>query len=131
MMRGEERVEDSGSESPIDPRQQHLSCYQPKTWKGQPQAPKSNRLVAFEIASGSGLDGRTVAEAGTPVTEVCRKMGVSQQTFYTWRRKFAGMGVAELRELRQLREENRKLKGLVADLSLDKHILQEVITKKL
>ena len=58
-------------------------------------------------------------------------MGVSQQTFYTWRRKFAGMGVAELRELRQLREENRKLKGLVADLSLDKHMLQEVITRKL
>jgi putative transposase len=71
------------------------------------------------------------AEAGTPVTEICRKMGVSQQTFYTWRRKFAGMGVAELRELRQLREENRKLKGLVADLSLDKHMLQEVITKEL
>ena len=71
------------------------------------------------------------AEAGTKVTELCREMGVSQQTFYTWRRKFAGMGVAELRELRQLREENRKLKGLVADLSLDKHMLQEVITKKL
>ena len=71
------------------------------------------------------------AESGTPVTEICRQMGVSQQTFYTWRRKFAGMGVAELRELRQLREENRKLKGLVADLSLDKHMLQEVITRKL
>jgi len=71
------------------------------------------------------------AEAGTAVTEICRKMGVSQQTFYTWRRKFAGMGVAELRELRQLREENRRLKGLVADLSLDKHMLQEVITRKL
>jgi putative transposase len=71
------------------------------------------------------------AEAGTVVTEICRKMGVSQQTFYTWRRKFAGMGVAELRELRQLREENRRLKGLVADLSLDKHMLQEVITRKL
>ena len=70
------------------------------------------------------------AEAGTPVTEICRKMGVSQQTFYTWRRKFAGMGVAELRELRQLREENRKLKGLVADLSLDKHMLQELLEKK-
>ena len=70
------------------------------------------------------------AEAGTPVTEICRKMGVSQQTFYTWRRKFAGMGVAELRELRQLREENRKLKQLVADLSLDKHMLQEVLAKK-
>lgn len=70
------------------------------------------------------------AEAGTPVTEICRKMGVSQQAFYTWRRKYAGMGVAELRELRQLREENRKLKQLVADLSLDKHMLQEVLSKK-
>lgn len=70
------------------------------------------------------------AEAGTPVTEICRKLGVSQQTFYAWRRKFAGMGVAELRELRQLREENKKLKQLVADLSLDKHMLQEVLSKK-
>ena len=69
-------------------------------------------------------------ESGTPVTEICRKLGVSQQTFYTWRRKFAGMGIAELRELRQLREENKKLKQLVADLSLDKHMLQEVLTKK-
>ena len=55
------------------------------------------------------------AEAGTPVTEICRKLGVSQQMFYTWRRKFAGMGVAELRELRQLREENKKLKQLVRE----------------
>jgi len=70
------------------------------------------------------------AESGTPVTEICRKLGVGQQTFYTWRRKFAGMGVAELRELRQLREENTKLKELVADLSLDKHMLQEVLSKK-
>ena len=70
------------------------------------------------------------AEAGTPVTEICRQMGVSQQTSSTWRRKFAGMGVAELRELRQLRDENRKLKQLVADLSLDKHMLQEVLVKK-
>ncbi len=71
------------------------------------------------------------AESGTKVAELCRKMGVSQQTFYTWRRKYAGMGVAELRELRQLRQENRKLKQLVADLSLDKHMLQDVISKKL
>jgi len=70
------------------------------------------------------------AKSGTPVTEICRKLGVSQQTFYAWRRKFAGMGVAELRELRQLREENKKLKELVADLSLDKHMLQEVLSKK-
>lgn len=71
------------------------------------------------------------AEAGTKVTELCREMGVSQQTFYSWRRKYAGMGVAELRELRQLRQENRRLKQLVADLSLDKHMLQDVISKKL
>lgn len=71
------------------------------------------------------------AEAGTKVTELCRKLGVSQQTFYSWRRKYAGMGVAELRELRHLRQENKKLKQLVADLSLDKHMLQDVISKKL
>ncbi len=70
------------------------------------------------------------AEAGTVVVEICRKLGVSEQTFYRWRKKYSGVGVSELRELRQLREENRKLKLLVADLSLDKHILQEVLSKK-
>ena len=70
-------------------------------------------------------------EAGTPVLEVCRKLGIAEQTFYRWKKKFAGMGVAELRRLRQLEEENLKLKQLVADLSLDKHILQEVLSKKL
>jgi putative transposase len=69
-------------------------------------------------------------EAGTAVAEVCRKLGVSEQTFYRWKRKFAGMGIAELRRLRQLEEENRKLKQLVAELTLDKHMLQEVIRKK-
>lgn len=70
------------------------------------------------------------AESGEKVVDVCRKLGVSEQTFYAWRRKYAGMGVSELRELRQLREENRKLKQLVADLTLDKHMLQEVLAKK-
>jgi putative transposase len=70
-------------------------------------------------------------EAGTPVLEVCRSLGIAEQTFYRWKKKFAGMGVAELRRLRQLEEENLKLKQLVADLSLDKHILQEVLSKKL
>jgi putative transposase len=69
-------------------------------------------------------------EAGTPVTEVCRKLGISEQTFYRWKKRFAGMGVAELQRLRQL-EGNSKLKQLVADLTLDKHMLQEVIRKKL
>ena len=66
-------------------------------------------------------------EAGKKVSEVCREMGVSPQAFYSWKRRYAGLGLNELRELRQLREEDRKFKGLVADLSLDKHILQEVL----
>jgi len=70
------------------------------------------------------------AEQGSTVAELCRKMGVSEQTFYTWRRKYAGMGVAELRKVKQLEDENRKLKSLVADLTLDKHMLQEVLRKK-
>ena len=70
------------------------------------------------------------AETGTPVTEVCRKMGVSEQSFYRWKKKYQGMGIAELRRLRQLEEENRKLKGIVADLTLDKRMLQDVLSKK-
>jgi putative transposase len=69
-------------------------------------------------------------DAGKKVTEVCREMEVSPQAFYSWKRRYAGVGLNELRELRQLREENRKLKTLVADLTLDKHILQEVLSKK-
>ncbi len=70
------------------------------------------------------------AEAGTPVLEVCRKLGIAEQTFYRWKKKFAGLGLAALRRLRQLEEENHKLKQLVADLTLDKHMLQEVLRKK-
>ena len=71
------------------------------------------------------------AESGTTVEEICRKMGISQAAFYAWRKKFGGLGVSELRRLRQLEEENRKLKQLVADLSLDKVMLQDVLSKKL
>jgi putative transposase len=71
------------------------------------------------------------AESGDSVVEVCRKHGVSQQTFYLWKKKYAGLGLSELRELRQLRDENSKLKRLVADLSLDRHVLQEIVAKKL
>ncbi len=71
------------------------------------------------------------AEHGTTAAEVCRNLGISEQTFYRWKKRFAGMGVAELHRLRQLEEENRKLKQLVAGLSLDKHMLQEVLRKKL
>ena len=71
------------------------------------------------------------AESGDTVVELCRKHGISQQTFNLWKKKYAGLGLNELRELRQLREENTKLKRLVADLSLDRHILQEIVAKKL
>lgn len=71
------------------------------------------------------------AESGTAVADVCRKLGVTEQTFYRWKRKYAGMGIAELRRLKQLEDENKKLKTLVADLTLDKHMVQEVISKKL
>jgi putative transposase len=70
------------------------------------------------------------AEAGTPVGDICRKLGVSEQTFYRWKNRFGALGVSELRELRQLRDENRKLKGVVADLTLDKAILHEALRKK-
>jgi len=70
-------------------------------------------------------------ETGVSVQEVCRKMGISEATFYNWKKKFGGLGVSELRKLRQLEEENAQLKKLVADLSLDKHMLQEVLKKKL
>ena len=69
-------------------------------------------------------------EAGTPVTQLCRKMGISEQTFYLWKRRFAGMGVAELKKVKQLEDENRRLKSLVANLTLDKQMLQEVLKGK-
>jgi putative transposase len=71
------------------------------------------------------------AETGTPVAEVIRRMGISEQTFYRWKKVYGGLGVGELRRVKQLEDENRKLKQLVADLSLDKHILQDVLAKKL
>lgn len=70
------------------------------------------------------------AETGMPVAEVIRRIGLSKQTFYYWKKVYAGVGVGELRRVRQLEDENRKLKQLVADLSLDKHILQDVLAKK-
>ena len=69
-------------------------------------------------------------ELGTSVDEVCRKMGISDATFYNWRKKFGGLGPSEVRRLKQLEEENAKLKRLVADLSLDKAMLQDVLAKK-
>jgi len=68
-------------------------------------------------------------ESGTTVGEVCRKLGVTEQTYYRWKRKFAGMGIAELRRLREVEDENRRLKQIVADLTLDRQMLQEALRK--
>jgi len=70
------------------------------------------------------------AEAGTPVTEITRKLGIAEATFYLWKKRFGRLGTPEIRELRQLREENVRLKQVVADLTLDRHILQDVLKKK-
>jgi putative transposase len=71
------------------------------------------------------------SETGVSVEEVCRKMGITQATFYNWKKKYGGLGISELRRLKQLEEENSKLKQIVADLSLDKQMLQDVLKKKL
>ena len=71
------------------------------------------------------------AESGERVPDICRERRVSEATFYVWKKKYSGLALNELRELRQLREENAKLKRLVADLSLDRHMLQEIVRKKL
>ena len=70
------------------------------------------------------------AEVGVPVAELIRKAGISQQTFYRWKKQYAGLEVDQVRELRQLQEENARLKRLVADLTLDKTMLQDVLSKK-
>lgn len=77
--------------------------------------------IAFALRQG---------DLGTPVADVCRKMGVSEATYFRWKQKYGGLGPSELRKLRQLEEENLKLKRLVADLSLDKAMLQDVLSKK-
>ena len=71
------------------------------------------------------------AEEGTAIGEICRKAGISEATFYNWRKKYAGLVPSEMKRLRQLEDENGKLKKLVADLSLDRAMLQDVLAKKL
>lgn len=70
-------------------------------------------------------------QAGEKVADICRKVGITEGTYYARKKQFARLGITELRELRQLREENSRLKRLVADLSLDRQILQEIVSKKL
>ena len=70
-------------------------------------------------------------EGGTPPADVCRQLGCSEASFYIWKKRYGNLGMTEVKELRQLRDENTRLKRLVADLTLDKHILSEVVRKKL
>ena len=70
------------------------------------------------------------AEGGTPAGDVCRQLGISEATFYQWKKKFAHLGVSELRRMRQPEDEKRRLKGLVADLTLDKYMLSEALRQK-
>ena len=70
------------------------------------------------------------AESGTPIGDLCRQYGIAEQTFYAWKKKYAHLGVSELRKLRSLEEENARLKRVVADLTLDKHMLTEALRKK-
>lgn len=71
------------------------------------------------------------AEAGIPIGELCRKHGISDASFYLWRKKFGGMSETDLKRLRQLEEENRRLKHMFAELSIDHHILKDIVEKKL
>jgi transposase-like protein len=70
-------------------------------------------------------------EEGVPVAEVCRKAGISQATYFAWKKKYAGLMPSEMRRLKQLEEENSRLKRIVADLSLDKEMLQDIVRRKL
>jgi putative transposase len=70
------------------------------------------------------------AESGTAVEEICRKLGISEPKFYRWKKQYAGMGMPEIRRLKQLEDENSKLKKLVADLTLDRAMLQDVLRRK-
>jgi len=78
--------------------------------------------IVFAVKQGQG-------ENGVKIAEVCRQMGISEATFYNWKKKYGGLGVNELRQLKQLQDENARLKQIVADLSLDKQMLQDVLKK--
>lgn len=86
---------------------------------------KESRVTEEQIAYGLRL-----VDGGTPAVEVCRQIGISEATYYTWKRKYADLGVSEMRRRKQLEDENARLRRIVADLTLDKQILQEVVRRK-
>jgi putative transposase len=81
----------------------------------------SEEQIAYALRQG---------EAGTPVGNICRQLGVSEATFYVWKKRYGHLGLGEVRRVRQLEDENARLKRLVADLTLDKHMLAEALRKK-
>src|SRR5665647_931230 len=92
---------------------------------GKEQRMKKSRFTEAQVAFALRQ-----AESGTQAAEIIRELGISEQTFYRWKKKYPGMGVAELRRLRQIEDENRRLKRPVADLTLDKQMLQDALSKK-
>ena len=87
---------------------------------------KKSRFTEEQIAYALRL-----GDGGTPVVDVCRQIGISEATFYTWKKKYGELGVSELRKLKMLEDENARLRRIVADLTLDKQILQEVVRQKI
>jgi len=81
--------------------------------------------------SGAITNFQLFLEEGTPVAEICRKAGISQATYFNWKKKYAGLMPSEMKKLRELEDENRRLKKIVADLMLDKEMLQDVVKRKL
>ena len=86
---------------------------------------RKSRFTEKQVAPAPRL-----VDAGVPVADLGRKLGISEPTFYSWKKKHGGMSIVKMRRVKQLEDENRRLKGLVADLTLDKHMLQEVLRKK-
>jgi putative transposase len=137
------RGSEAGAQTP--PLLRASSPLKPKNLTQNPKTdPKETRVILgrtvlerrkddAEEGSYGGADrcGAAAGAAGEKVADICRKVGISEGTYYAWKKQFAGLGITELRELRQLREENGRLKRLVADLSLDRQILQEIVSKKL
>jgi putative transposase len=101
-----------------------VSCSSPSACGGRSRTTKKSKFTDEQIAYALRQ-----AESGTPVGDVCRQLGISEATLYVWKKRFARLGVSELRKLRSPEEENRRLKQLVADLTLDKHMLSEALRK--
>jgi putative transposase len=100
-------------------------------WEERSDEPKAGAANASKFTDAQKAFVIKQGEEGTPVAEVCRKAGISQATNFAWKKKYAGLMPSEMRRLKQLEEENARLKRIVADLSLDKEMLQDIVRRKL